>query len=377
LKHYDVAVVGAGPTGATAARELALQGVSVVLIEKDKLPRHKVCGGGIVFRARTMLDFDISSIVRSECYSAQFSLAKNGLTFKTSRDNPIVSMVMRSEFDHFLVDKACEAGAEFLHAAVESADFNDDHVLLHTSSGPVRALFVIAADGVKSVMAKLAGWHRLERLAPALECELKVSAVDLERFSGSARFDFDMPSSGYGWVFPKGDHLGIGIGGFGPRDSKVDLKKELRAYLHVLKLDLPEDTKIHGYVIPIQPRQDGFVRKRVFLVGDAAGLADPMSAEGITAGLVSGRQAATALVESKLDEQRSKQIYEAELARTLLVEVAASRKLAKLFYSSHTVRNGLLKLKGQRLTEKMADVFMGDTNYRDHADAFLRKLKLR
>ena len=378
MKQYDVAVVGSGPAGATAARELALQGVSVALLEKEVLPRHKVCGGGIVFRARAMLDFDISPVVRSECHSATLSLAKSGVTFKATRDDPIVSMVMRSEFDQLLVEKACSAGAELLEeCCVESALFQDEAVELQTSHGKIRAKFIIAADGATSTMARLAGWKRLDRLTPALECELSVSASDYERFGDSARFDFDMPANGYGWVFPKGDHLGVGIGGFGPGDCKADLKKELRAYLHKLQLSLPEQQKVYGYVIPLLPRQGGFARRRVFLVGDAAGLADPMSAEGISGAIISGRLAASALVSAKLDAVKSEEIYEEELAKILLPELEASRKLASLFYSSQTLRKWLLKHYGRRLTDKVADIFMGNACYSDYADAFLRKMKLK
>jgi len=378
VKQYDVAVVGSGPAGATAARELALQGVSVALLEKECLPRHKVCGGGIAFRARAMLDFDISPVVRNECYSVTMSLAKSGVSFTSTRDQPIVSMVVRSEFDRLLVERACDAGAELREGChVEAALFHDDAVELQTSQGGIRVGCVIAADGATSTMARLAGWARLEELTPWLECELSVSASEHRRFSDSARFDFAMPVNGYGWVFPKGDLLGVGIGGSFRRDRKVDLRKELRAYLHGLHLSLPEQQQAYGYVIPLMPRQGGFVRRRIFLVGDAAGLADPISAEGISAAIISGRLAAFALASAKLDVASSRAIYEGELAKTLLPELAASRKLAGLFYSSQALRKWLLKHYGQRMTDRVTDVLMGDACYRDYADAFLRKIKLK
>lgn len=375
---YDVVVVGTGPAGTTAARELAKRGMSVALLEKEMLPRHKVCGGGIVFRARSMLDFDISSVVRAECFTASLSLLKGGVGFKATRERPIVSMVMRSEFDRLLADKACEAGAQLREGCcVESASFHDDGVELQTSQGPIRAGFVVASDGATSTMARLAGWKRLEMLVPALECELPASASDHARFDGIARFDFDMPPDGYGWVFPKGDHLGVGIGGFGPNFRKLDLKKELRGYLHKLGLSLPEKQQVYGYVIPVSPREDGFVRRRVFLVGDAAGFADPMSAEGISAAIVSGRLAATALADANLDEAKSSAAYEDDLAKSLLPELAASRKLANLFYSSQMLRKWLLKHYGQRMTEKVTDIFMGDLYFKDYADRFVQRLGLK
>jgi len=374
--QYDVAVVGTGPAGATAARELALHGVSVVMLEKESLPRYKVCGGGIAFRARSLLDFDIAPVVRSECHVAMLSLANTGISYTATRAQPVVSMVMRSEFDQLLVKHACEAGAELIEqCTVESASFSASGVALQTSVGVISAAVVVAADGATSTMARLAGWERLKHMGPALECELDVSAADYQRFEEVVRLDFGMPGNGYAWVFPKGGHLSVGIGRFGTGGRKDDLKKALRVYLNDLNLPLPDESDVHGYVIPLLPRQDGFVKNRVFLVGDAAGLCDPVSAEGISAAIISGRLAAKALISGKLDVDHSKQAYEGEL-KTLLQELDASRKLAGLFYSSHTLRKWLLKRFGQRITERVADVFMGQVHFRDYADSFMKRIKL-
>jgi len=256
---------------------------------------------------------------------------------------------------------------------VESALFDEAGITLQTSSGSVRAGSVIAADGANSAMARLAGWKRLTHLGPALECELAVSAAEYQRFEGITRLDFGLPSHGYAWVFPKGGHLSVGIGRFAVGGGREDLKQALRSYLSSLKLPLPDASMVHGYVIPLLPRQDGFVKKRVFLVGDAAGLCDPVSAEGISAAIMSGRMAATALIDGHLDAVASEVSYEVQL-QELLQELDASRKLAQLFYSSSFVRKWLLKHYGQRLTDGVADVFLGRARYRDSADSFLKRI---
>src|SRR5690606_22962576 len=107
---FDVAVVGSGPAGAYAAYHLAKNGLSVVLIEKEVLPRYKVCGGGLVYRGRQLLDFDIDSIIESQFSKVDIFVEGKDVCFQPEREVPIITMVMRDSFDHHLVKKAEEAG---------------------------------------------------------------------------------------------------------------------------------------------------------------------------------------------------------------------------------------------------------------------------
>jgi len=375
MTMFDVAVVGCGPAGATAAYDLSRHGFKVALIDKETLPRYKVCGGGIVFRAREMLGMDISSIVESECHSARVTLLNSGISSEASRDEPIVSMVMRSKFDLLLAEHAQQAGVELITGFfIQSAEFNHDYVCLKADDDQIKARCVIAADGANSMMARLAGWKETRRMAPALECELAVSDAMMSRFEGVARFDFDMPPNGYGWVFPKGNHLSVGLGGFGFGRQR-SLKSIFHDYTKKLDIDLPADTEIHGYVVPVSPRKDGFVRNRVFLVGDAAGVADPVSAEGISFAIRSGQIAATALVDAQLDESSAAALYESRLTGEVLVELAAGRKLARLLYASEQARIWMLRHYGENMAQAMADVYLGRRTYHAAADAFINRVK--
>ena len=105
MSHYDVAIIGSGPSGAMAAYHLAKKGISTVIIEKESLPRYKTCGGGLVYRGRRKLPFDISSVVEREFNQIKLYFEGENTVLTTERDVPVISMVMRDKFDSFLITK--------------------------------------------------------------------------------------------------------------------------------------------------------------------------------------------------------------------------------------------------------------------------------
>ncbi len=358
----DVAVVGAGPAGAVAALRLARAGVDVVLLERSELPRYKACGGGLVERARKLLEVDVAPVIEHECMLVEVSFALSGRRYEVSREPGIVHMAMRAELDRLLVTAACEAGA-CLRSPCAALDLRetDSHVLLETSGGPVTARFVIAADGAQSLVARRAGWEAHPCLAPALECEVAVDAASFARLSRSARFDFDRPPGGYAWVFPKRAHLSIGV--VRMRRGAARLNEVLESYLQELAIVRVLSIERHGWTIPLAPRPGGLARGRVLLVGDAAGLADPLTGEGIGPALESGRLAAQALVDTALDPRRAAALYASRARRTLLRELRAGRRLARLVYRHPRLRELAFRLYGRALVDSMTDTVMGTETY--------------
>jgi geranylgeranyl reductase family protein len=359
---YDVVVVGAGPAGASAAYVLAKHGARVTLLEKAVMPRYKPCGAGLVPRAIQSLPFDVSEVVEQECHTAELNLADAGMGFTVRRESPIVTMTMRENFDYLLFRRAAEAGAEVRDdCKVQGIESHDSGVAVLTSQGKIFGRFVIACDGALGLVARMAGWKETRELIPVLEWEVFVPDTEFERFTGKARFDFGYFPSGYAWIFPKKDHLSIGLGG--KRRFPGGLRNALDQYIR--KSGISRITRIekHGHVIPLSPRTDGIMKRRVILAGDTAGFVDPVTAEGITFAIRSGQSAGRAIVEGDFQEKEVRRGYD-RLLKDLRGELRWGKPLQKMLYGPEVVRNQLFRLYGQRLCEAVADVLMGTRSYR-------------
>ncbi len=361
--RYDVAVIGGGPSGAAAGLLLAREGVRVGLFEKEPVPRYKPCGGGVTARALEILPPEAAGTIERTCRRVSLNLGPERLRFAVQRREDLLGTVMRDRFDTALLAAAREAGAG-VHTAcrVTGIRSGGGRVRLETSRGRTACRFVVAADGALGRTAGLAGWPETRRLALAVELELAADGGDPHGLGDGARFDFGCVPGGYGWVFPKRDHLSVGVGVF-RRNGTARLGGSLRDYLTQLGLEGGREIRRRGGTIPISPRRDGFVRNRVLLAGDAAGLADPLTGEGIYGALTSGFLAAESLLAGGLEERSVREAYEAGLRNRLLGELSLGRRLAGFFYGWPRVRNGLFSLCGQPLSEAVALVVLGRKGY--------------
>src|SRR5437667_2559806 len=374
---FDVAAAGPGPAGATAALTLARRGLSVALLERDALPRYKTCGGGLVGRALALLPPDVERVLERRCGQADLHLLDGNQHYRATRDPPgppIMAMTMRDRLDHVLASAAAAAGAALrAPCAVRGVTLGPRHVRLETDAGPVTAAFVIAADGATSELARRGGWGDGRHLIPALEYEVRVDDATLDRFARVPRFDVGVIPHGYAWVFPKTAHLSVGV--LTTHRGAINLHRQLEEYLGLIGL-APQATQRHGFVIPVRPRAGPLARERMLLVGDAAGLADPVTAEGISPAARSGGLAADAIIASELDPPRARAGYYAAL-QPMLAELRVARMLARLLYEHPRARRWMFRRVGQPLVEAITDVFMGVRTYRGSVAGFLSALALR
>ena len=307
-------VVGAGPAGSTAAFHLARAGARVLLADKAHFPRDKPCGGGLTYRALRLLPFSVAPVVEEEVDVFELGLGYRRRFVRRTRE-PLVVMTQRRWLDAFLVEQAREAGAEFRDGArVELSP-------LRVAGEPVEATVVIGADGVNGVAAKASGLDGHEHEV-ALEGNVRYGPVPKGRYARRAVVEFGIVPGGYGWVFPKGDHVNVGVGGWlheGPklRDHLARLCREHR---------IPQDalTDVRGYRLPLRRPRSVAARGRTALIGDAAGLVDPVSGDGIYEAFLSAQLAAAAALDIVAGRTADFTGYAEELRRRLAASAAAS-----------------------------------------------------
>jgi geranylgeranyl reductase family protein len=360
----DVAVVGAGPAGATAALVLARAGIDVALLDRAVLPRDKTCGGGVVARALESLPADIDLPVERRLGRVESRFVNAGVAVTVERETPLVHMTRRAPLDHALAEAARAAGAALrAPCALDRVALARDHLELETSRGRLRARFLVAADGATGVAARAAGWTEPLASVPALEAEVQVRPGLLAAFSDRARFDLGVPAGGYGWVFPKADHLSVGVGAFARGAARRRLRDELARYLDAVGLGDGRVLRVRGAPIPVRPRR-AVARGRVLLVGDAAGLADPLTGEGISLAIRSGRLAAESLLATGLAARTAARAYRAALRRDLLGELRIARVLAWVLYRQPGLVGRLVPRLGQLAAEALTEVVAGRRTYR-------------
>jgi len=288
---YDAIIAGGGPAGASAAYFLAEAGWRVLLLEKAIPPRYKACGGGLSARALAgLFPFDFEPVIEASIQSVRWIRDGRGATFPVGRH--AIRTVMRDRFDATLL---AHTRAEVRTVvAVRRVREQPQSVIVETDAGErLEAAYLIGADGAASVVAREAGLRRGKSMAGALEVELPVSPDVLRRLGGTLQFVFGDVRLGYAWVFPKASVLSVGIMGLRPRPG--ELQAGLRRLAARFGLSL-EGAVIHGHPIPLYLRPERLMTRRILLVGDAAGLADPLSGEGIRLALKSGHLAAQALI---------------------------------------------------------------------------------
>jgi geranylgeranyl reductase family protein len=373
VSAYDAAVVGGGPAGSAAALALARRGLKVALVEREPMPRYKTCGGGVARRAAQLSGLDLGPAVERDCRRVAIHVHDPDRRFLMTREEPLIRMTMRDRLDYLLVETAVRAGAELLAPCrVNAVTTSGRRVRLGTEHGTVWADFVVAADGALGDVARLAGWPDDRRSIPALEYEITVHDAALERLADEPRFDVGGVPHGYAWVFPKATHLSVGV--LSMRRGARDLHEQLERYLRLVGIVAPLDVKRHGFVIPVRPRSGPLVRERIVLVGDAAGFADPLTAEGISYAIRSGQLAAEAIAQAEGEEIRARDCYHAGLREEILPELRASRMVAALLYDYPRGRRWLFWRYGQSGVETLAGPLLGDSGYRRAVQRLARRL---
>ncbi len=321
---YDVIVVGAGPGGSTVARCCAQAGLKTLLIEKERLPRYKPCGGCLSPKTVNLLDFDLSPVLENTIYGVKFSYCFKDSFFIQS-EQPMSFLVMRDRFDQFLVRKALEKGTEVLDGErVTRVEEKEDRIEVKLSKGQgFRCETLVGADGAGSIVAKSLSLvpQQENRKGTGLAIEIPFgSAVNFQKEDfHHIHLDFGRIPNGFGWVFPKKEGLSVGIGGMFFDVGKNNLHQCFIDFLNGLSyIHKGEPRKVMGHPLPsFYDEGQRISQGRVLLVGDAGSLIDPLTGEGIYYAIRSGMLAAEAILQSKEKGTLPSDLYQKAVRITL------------------------------------------------------------
>jgi geranylgeranyl reductase family protein len=297
MQQFDVAIVGAGPAGSTAAYRLASAGARVLLVDRATFPRDKPCGGGVTMRAARLLPFSIEPVVEDRIERVECRLAY-GPRFERRTRRPLALMTQRKRLDHFLLEKAAAAGADVR-----------DGVKLDPRE--LDARIVIAADGCNGTAARALGLEQEIVHGVALEANFPHEA----RFAHTMVLEIASVPGGYGWVFPKGDHVNVGVGGHesaGPR-----LREHLRRMCEAYGIDPDAAADTRGYRLPMRRPSGRLARGTAGVIGDAAGLIDPFTGDGMYEAFLSAQLVAEAALDVLAGRSETLEPYEQAVARRI------------------------------------------------------------
>jgi geranylgeranyl reductase family protein len=352
MADYDAIVAGAGPAGAAAAFWLGEAGKRVLVLEKERLPRYKPCGGGVPKAVVRRFPFDFSPVIEREVSQVCFRF-RDGRQVTTRLPGEPVAMVMRDRFDYHILR----------HVRAEVRDGSPLAVLREDKAGvevttlageTFRARYLVGSDGANSRVARLVGLRREKRMGIALEVEVSADGALLERYADTALFIFGATPQGYLWIFPKAERLSVGIGNFAGRFST--LRQTLQREMGRLGIAVGGQPQ-RGHSLPIYLRHEPLQRGRVLLAGDAAGLMDPLLGEGIRHAITSGRFAAEAMLAGDLDG------YTRRVQREIGGDFLWGLRWARPFYA-HPWGSFELAVRNPRFLAEFARLLAGQTTYR-------------
>jgi geranylgeranyl reductase family protein len=388
---FDVTVVGAGPAGSTAAKFLSEKGFNTLLMDKKKFPRDKPCGGGLPLRVLRQFPYVANDEI-IEAYSSSGTVFSPSLNYsiQIKKNRPIISTTLRKKFDFTLVQFAKDAGAVFKDGfAATAVHISDGNAQVHLDNGEVvDSDVIVGADGVNSNIAKNTGLRqkRTEKGVCLIQ-EFDVDEKTMDEYFSESRHCYIHSRfkkvRGYGWVFPKKRHLNVGFGviqGYRTVSQQQSLLECYQQYLSLLKeqnlipQNLPE-TPVKGGALPEEPLEKTYSR-RLLLIGDAAGLINPLSGEGIYYAMSSGKIAAGIIAEGFEKNDFTEHFlskYQDRWQKVFGKEIDLILKVVKRGSVDYTDKVIKIASTDEKLTDMMMGVIAGELSVEEYKWKIIRR----
>lgn len=365
----DVIVVGAGAAGSAAAFHLAARGRSVLLLERESMPRSKPCGGGMAASVQRWFPFDLLPVVDQVIARVRFTWClEDPVIAELPGDSPFW-IVQRSRLDQAIAEQAVAAGADLQDSSpVEAIRREGDLWCVQTSSHVYRARALVLADGSASPFAAPLGLGPARpRFAAATAVEVEAPVLEPD----TARFEFGLVHHGFCWAFPRQGGWSIGVGTFvgrEPADADAVLAQLLPS------LGLPADAGVRRRSpLRVWDGHHPLHAPGAVVVGDAASLCDPFLAEGLRPALLSGVRAAEAMDRFLGGEAEALAGYSAGMRRDWGESMAWGRRIAQVFYRVPRV-GYQLGIKRPTAPQRIAQILSGEMGYGDIAQRVIKRL---
>lgn len=326
MNWHDVIIVGSGPAGSTLAYELGCLGVDVLVLEKEKLPRMKICAGGVCAKTVNLLPFSVDPVIDIKIYGIRFARGFRD-EFTRFSSTPLVYMTERAAFDHFLVEKARQEGAKVLEGQkVLKLEMDGEKVKIYCRNNEFTSRIVAGADGALSIVAK-----NLDLFTSSFDIAIESrvypkKGVNIQE--DLIYMDWGTIPNSYSWIFPKKDHLSMGVSGDGR------LWNQLKQYYISFKELLKDHYQIEGFkghILPMRRDSMPIQKDGALLLGDAAGLVNPFSGEGIFYAIRSAQLAAPVIAEALQKKSVNLKEYEEKVEEELMPDLNHAKKVKRLF----------------------------------------------
>jgi len=361
-QSHDVIVVGAGPAGSILAYELGKRGIGVLVLEKEKLPRYKCCAGGVTSKAAKLLDFDISEVVEDVIYELSFTF-NMGSPYLGQHSQPLIYTVMRDVFDYFLIKKAQQLGAVLIEGQeVIKVQVSTDWVEISTADNIFRSRLVVGADGAYSAVARELGMGRSMEYIAGIEWEIVVPEEELAKWKSRVHIDLGCIPGGYAWVFPKRNHLSIGAGCLVSKAKH--LNRRYQKFLTSLNMDNYTIARSSSHLIPMCTKGRLVWRDKALLLGDAAGLTDPLTGEGIYSAIQSAQLAAPVIENSLAKSEVGLQDYQQIVEEKIMSELRIARTMSRNFVRFPRLAFGMFN-RSEGVWKAISSLTLGEMDYAD------------
>ncbi len=358
--RYDVIVVGGGPAGSTTARECATRGLTVLLLDKAQFPRDKPCGGGVTIRTARLLPFDLTPVIERVISGVHVTLRQTH-GFTRSAPSPLTYLMQRRDFDAFLVKQALQAGVTLREGAtVRGVERSRSHTIVRVGSEAFEGRTIVAADGANGRTARLAGLTLQRSLIVAMEGNITPVGGVPPLWEHVLGLDLGNCPGGYGWLFPKADHLNIGVGT--AHHLGASLRERLDRLTRAYGFDPAALWGLRSHHLPMRHQHAVLVDEHVVLVGDAAGLLDPLSGEGIYAAIWSGQRAAHHLAAYVSGQVPNLQGYQRDVEQTLIPELRTAHRWADLAHVAPAVAAIILQ-RAPGVWARLCGLVQGEQTY--------------